>query len=101
MSLDQATEYLSSTITEILDIVAPAETKKMGKKPINKWIMQGLKISLQNGNKQYKAVQNGKMPKEEYVKYKKVLGSVIRASKQLTINQLSRQLLLTRESYGQ
>ena len=32
LSLDQATEYLSSTITEILDTVAPVETKKMGKK---------------------------------------------------------------------
>ena len=36
MSLDEATDYLSDTITEILDIVAPVETKKMGKKPINK-----------------------------------------------------------------
>ena len=83
MGLNEATNYLSNTITEILDIVAPVETKKMGKKPINKWITQGLKISLKNGNKQYKAVQNGRMPKGDYVKYKKILRSALRASKQL------------------
>ena len=83
MGLNEATEFLSNKITEILDIVAPIETKKISKKPINKWITQGLKISIKNGNRQYKALQNGRIPKEEYVKYKKILGNVIRASKQL------------------
>ena len=83
MGLVEATEYLSSKITEILDIIAPVETKKMSKKPINKWITQGIKISLKNVNQQYKALQSGRLPKKEYVKYKKILGNVIRASKQL------------------
>lgn len=51
--------------------------------PVTKWITQGLKISLKNGSNQYKAVQAGRNPKEEYIKYKKILGNVLRVPKQL------------------
>ena len=84
MGLDEATEYISNKITELLDIVAPIEMKELSKQPVNKWVTtQGLKISLKSGNNQYKTVQAGRKPKEEYTKYKKILGNALRASKQL------------------
>ena len=44
--LENATSYLSERIKEALDIVAPVETKVMGKKPINLWTTAGLKVSF-------------------------------------------------------
>lgn len=71
MELDEATEHLCNKITKLLDMVASVKTKKLSKKPGNKWITPDLKISLKNGTNQCKAVQAGRKPKEEYMKYKK------------------------------
>ena len=46
MNLENATSCLSERIKEALDIVAPVETKVIGKKPINLWTTAGLKVSL-------------------------------------------------------
>ena len=54
MNLENATSYLSERIKEALDIVAPVETKVMGKKPINLWTTAGLKVSFKNSNNLYK-----------------------------------------------
>ena len=50
MNLENATSYLSEKIKEALDIVAPVETKVLGKKPVNLWTTAGLKVSLKNSN---------------------------------------------------
>ena len=83
MNLENATSYLSERIKEALDIVAPVETKVMGKKPINLWTTAGLKVSLKNSNnldkiyKKHPTVEN----KSKYKQYKKKLDELIRIAK--------------------
>ena len=82
LPLDEATNLLHKTIQDILDEVAPIETKTMSNKPINLWLTTGIKISLNNAEKQqYKKVKQGKLQKSEYKKYKKILESCIRRLK--------------------
>ena len=73
LPLDEATKLLHKTIQDILDTVAPVETKTLSNKPINRWLTTGIKISLSNAEKQYKKVKQGKLQKSEYKKYKKIL----------------------------
>ena len=81
LSLDEATNLLHKTIQDILEKIAPIETKTMSNKPINRWLTSGIKISLANAEKQYKKVKQGKLSKSEYRKYKKILESCIRSFK--------------------
>ena len=81
LTLDEATNLLHKTIQDILDEIAPIETKTMSNKPINRWLTSGIKISLHNAEKQYKKVKQGKLQKSEYKKYKKILESCIRRLK--------------------
>ena len=81
LTLDEATNLLHKTIQDILDEIAPIETKTMNNKPINRWLTSGIKVSLHNAEKQYKKVKQGKLQKSEYKKYKKILESYIRRLK--------------------
>ena len=54
MNLENATSYLSKRLKEALDIVAPVETKVIGKKTISLWTTAGFKVSLKNSNNLYK-----------------------------------------------
>ena len=65
-----------------MDKVAPIETKAISTKPINKWLMPGIKISLVHARKQYRAVKKGIWPRWPRVqKYKKELEACIRRLK--------------------
>ena len=77
LPLDEATNLQHKTIQDILDKVAPIETKTLSNKPINRWLTTGIKISLNNAEKQYKKVKQGKLQKSEYKTYKKILESCI------------------------
>ena len=63
MNLENATSHLSEIIKEALVIVAPVETRTLGKKPINLWITAGLKTSLKTSNNLYKVYK--KQPTQE------------------------------------
>ena len=89
LTLDEATNLLHKTIQDILDEVAPIETKTMNNKPINRWLTSGIKVSLHNAEKQYKKVKQGKLQKSEYKKYKKILESCIRRLKPVSYTHLT------------
>ena len=83
MNLENATSYLSEKIKEALDIVAPVETKVLGKKPVNLWTTAGLKVSLKNSNNLYKIYKKHPTTenKSKYKQYKKKLDELIRIAK--------------------
>ena len=66
-----------------MDIVAPITTKLLSKKPINQWLILGLKISLKQSNNLYRKWRKNRNPesKVEYKKYKNILDKLIRISK--------------------
>ena len=76
MTLNDATSHLSDKIKEALDIVAPIETKTIGKKPINLWNTAGTKVSLKQSNTLYKKYKKNPTPEnnELYTTYKKKTG---------------------------
>ena len=83
MTLDNATAYLSERIREALDIVAPVETRKMGKKPFNQWTTAGLQVSLKQSNVLYKEYRKSPTPsnRQKYKDYKRKLEELIRIAK--------------------
>ena len=83
MTLDNATAYLSGRIREALDIVAPVETRKMGKKPFNQWTTAGLQVSLKQSNVLYKEYRKSPTPsnRQKYKDYKRKLEELIRIAK--------------------
>lgn len=84
MTLNEATNALHYCITNHLDYIAPVTTKTVGKRPINKWLTKGIKISLTHSEKLYKKAKKGTdIDKEKNKKYKKILQAVIRKSKNL------------------
>ena len=66
-----------------LDIVAPVETKQIGKKPINLWTTAGTRVSLKKSNQLYKKYKKNPTAekKSEYKKYKKKLDKLLRILK--------------------
>ena len=73
--LEESTNYLTDKINEGLDIVAPVETKQIGKKPINLWTRAGTRVSLKKSKQLYKKYKKNPTTekKSEYKKYKKKL----------------------------
>ena len=51
--INKATKYLSDKIKEVLDIVAPIETKTVRIKKVNQWTTPGLLVSLKHSHKLY------------------------------------------------
>ena len=76
MNLEESTNHLSDKIKEALDIVAPVETKIQGKKTINLWTTGGIKTSLKQCTKLYRAHKKSpnENSKKEYKVYKKTIG---------------------------
>ena len=83
MSLEESTNYLTNKINEGLDIVAPIETKQIGKKPINLWTPAGARVSLKKSNQLYKKYKKNPTAekKSEYKKDKKKLDKLLRILK--------------------
>ena len=83
MNLNDSANYLTGKIKEALDIVAPVETKTIGKKPINLWVTGGIKVSMKTCNDLYKRYR--KSPSDEnrkkYKIYKKKLETLTRILK--------------------
>ena len=58
LSVDEATNLLHQTIQDILDEVAPIETKTMSTKPINRWLTAGIKkVSTTQRNNTKKSIK--------------------------------------------
>ena len=80
MTIENATAYLTERIKEALDIVAPVETRELGKKTINLWTTAGLRVSLKQSNVLYKEYRKSPTPlnKQKYKDYKRKLEELIR-----------------------
>ena len=53
-NIESSTKKLEDLITEAMDIVAPIESKTLGKRPINQWLTPGTLISIKHSTKLYK-----------------------------------------------
>ena len=73
--IETSSKNLESVITEAMNIVEPIETKELGKRPINQWLMPGILISIKHSNKLFKQWKRNKTntDKQFYRKYKNIL----------------------------
>ena len=85
LKCEESTEFLQNKIIETLDIFAPVEMKTIKLKVENQWLTTGIIISLATSNKLYRRASKRKNPnwKAAHKNYKKVLGKVIRKSKDM------------------
>ena len=83
MTLEESTNYLTDRINSGLDMVAPIQTKCLGKKPTNLWTTAGTRVSLKKSNQLYKKYKKNPATEKisEFKKYKRQLDKILRMLK--------------------
>ena len=64
-NIETSTKNLENVITEAMDIVAPIESKTMGKRPINQWLTPGTLISIKHSTKLYRQWRRSKLKSDK------------------------------------